>query len=115
MPVQISVERTKYDRAPLIMVVKEDGVAKDLSGKTVKIEYITKKTSVMKVIGTDDEATFTSDGTDGKVQYNPPSGGWTKNCSLAVHVLTGGVPERYPAMGEVEVRIGEPGSLDPAE
>ena len=115
MPVAVSIQRTEFDRGSEVILCARDGEPVDLSlADEVQIEYIIKKESTFYVIGTDDEATFDSDGKDGKVNYNPPSGGWTKNCSLVVWAIKSSVQVRYPAVGEIEVRILHPGSAAPS-
>lgn len=108
--------RTEFDRGSEVILCAKDGEPVDLSlADEVFIEYIVKKVSeAFYEVGVDDEATFDSDGTDGKVNYNPPAGGWTKNCGLAVWAVTSSVEVRYPAVGEIEVRILHPGSAAPS-
>ncbi len=111
MPAASSAQRTKFDRGSEVILCERGGSAVNLTAyDQIQIEYIVSLESTFYVIGEDDEATFESDGTDGRVKYNPPSGGWTVDCSLAVKGILNGVPERFPAAGEIEIRVLEPGT-----
>ncbi len=105
----------KFSRAAEVILVTQDGVAFDLSGYTsVAIEAIVAGVSTFYVRGTDAECTWFTDGADGKVQYNPPSGGWTLDTEIVVWLETNGVYEDFPGDEELEYRVRTVGSTDPA-
>ncbi len=105
----------KFGRASEVILITEDGVALDLSGYTaVQLEVIEEGVSSFYVRGTDAECTWFTNGTDGKVKYNPPSGGWTKDAQIIVWLSTGGVWEDFPGDEELEYRVRTVGSTDPA-
>ncbi len=115
MPVAVSITRAEFDMGTLTIILYKNGSVLDLSVlQDVKIEYIVGKVSEYFVVGTDAEATFDTDGTDGRLNYNPPAGGWTKNCSLVAWAISASADERYPAVGEIEVRVLHPGSAGPS-
>lgn len=105
----------QFSRATEVILVTQGGVALDLSEYTeVKLEIIEDEDkSTYYVRGTDAECTWFTDGIDGKVEYNPPVGGWVKDAQIVVWVSSSGVWEDFPGEGELEYRVREVGDTDP--
>lgn len=115
MPVVQTIERVKYDRAPVIILIAKGKTALDLTAQgVIQIEIIEAKQSTFKTRGTDDECTYYGDGTDGKLAYNPAAAGWADNVQFAVWLDTAGTRKRHPENGELEIRIREVGSVAPS-
>lgn len=112
----------QFSRAPEVFLVKKGGVVLNLSGFTsVKIELIEDEDegsetprSTYYVRGTDAECTWFDDGVDGKLQYNPPVGGWVKDAQIVIWVESSAIFEDFPGDGELEYRVREVGDTDPA-
>jgi hypothetical protein len=66
------------------VTVKEDGAVKDISTATTKQFRLIRPTDKVESIVT---ATFTSDGTDGKLQYTVASGLLSKKGAWRIQVL----------------------------
>jgi len=114
MPVVQNRERVEFDRAPVIITIKIGKQTLDLTAQgVIQIELVVAKQSTWKKRGTDDELTWFTNGTDGKLSYNPPAAGWSKNVQFVVWLDTEGVRKRHPENGELEIRVRTVGSEAP--
>lgn len=111
----------RFSRAPEVFLVKRGGVVLNLTTFTsVKIELIEDRDedseedkSTYYIRGTDAECTWFDDGVDGKLQYNPPVGGWLKDAQIVIWLETSEIFEDFPGDGELEFRVREVGDVDP--
>lgn len=87
------------------VTVKEAGAIKDISGYTTRQFRLIRPTDKAEFIKT---ATFTSDGTDGKLQYTVESGLLSKKGAWRVQVLlTSGSAYVQSSIGQFPVEGNE--------